>query len=238
LGPEMNLLFRIKICGVTRVEDARAAAAAGADAIGFNFYSGSPRHIAPEAAAAIRRAVPEGMHCVGVFVNAPVTEVAEIAERLSLDAIQIHGDEPQDYLASLRAAGGRLTSAPIIRAFRRGPIDYPRMAEHLKKAEVDKVSLLVDAFVAGKFGGGGHTIDWEEFRDARSQFANIPLILAGGLTADNVARAIATARPDAIDVASGVESEPGKKDSELVRQLVQNARRAFQQGESNTARPD
>jgi phosphoribosylanthranilate isomerase len=116
----MKPLFRIKICGITSVEDAQAAAAAGADAIGLNFFSGSPRYVNAEKALTIRKALSSGVHCVGVFVNAPVADVAKFAADLNLDAIQIHGDEPPEYLHAVRAAGAWLTYVPIIRALMSG----------------------------------------------------------------------------------------------------------------------
>jgi phosphoribosylanthranilate isomerase len=228
----MKPLFRIKICGIRRLADAQAAADAGADAIGLNFYPGSSRCVTLATAQAIRTSLPSGICCVGVFVNAEVSEVIKTAAEVGLDALQFHGDEPPEYLAAIREAGGGLSSAPIIRAFRCRDGDYQVFSDYVASVHMDgpsnrpEVSVLIDAFVEGKYGGGGETIDWQAFHDARSRF-HAPLILAGGLTANNVARAIEIARPDAVDVASGVESSPGQKDRELVRQFVENARRAF-----------
>jgi phosphoribosylanthranilate isomerase len=170
-----------------------------------------------------------------VFVNAPVDVVAKIAAATNLDAIQFHGDEPPEYLAAIRAAG----DWPIIRAFRCRNNNYQQMATYMSPAsagssdERPPYSALIDAFVEGAYGGGGQTINWQEFRAARPLF-RLPLILAGGLNATNVAIAIDQARPDAVDVASGVESSPGKKDPELIQRFVENAKRAFERLESTS----
>lgn len=202
-------MLRVKICGVTNVEDARVAAAAGAAAIGFNFYRESPRYVSPEAAARIVDTLPEQICKVGVFVDEERDRIVETAEKVRLDALQFHGRESVEFC--------RGWSRKLIKAVRvRGPDDLPAVATY----PVD--FILADAYVEGLVGGTGQQIphEWLAGID-RSR-----LILAGGLCPENVAQAVRQVRPAGIDVASGVEKEPGRKDPNLVRRFIENAKSA------------
>jgi phosphoribosylanthranilate isomerase len=216
-------LFKIKICGITRVADSRLVALAGADAIGLNFYPGSSRCIDLATADQIVSGLPSNVAKVGVFVNAPTDEMEQIADRLALDWIQLHGDETPDQLAAM---GER----PIIRAVRfgnDGPTTIAQYLEDCQQAGRLPDALLVDAAQSGEYGGTGKTVDWQALAAARASLADLPMILAGGLTPFTVEEAIATTKPVAVDVASGVESKPGNKDPLLVRAFVNAARKAF-----------
>jgi phosphoribosylanthranilate isomerase len=215
-------MFQIKICGITNVEDAQMAAEAGADAIGLNFYAGSRRFVAIEQAAKIALSLPLHVQKVGVFVNASAAEVLRICDAVGLDAIQLHGDEPPQFL-------GELNGKPIIKAFRLQGPSLKVVADYIKESAVigDSVRMvLVDAFRPGVFGGTGERLDWQAL-DQWKESIGVPLVLAGGLTAQNVDAAISTARPAAVDTASGVETMPGIKDGTKVREFVDRARTAF-----------
>jgi len=214
--------FRVKICGLTRPEDARAAAEAGADAIGLNFYSGSPRCITPEQARAVAAVLPAGVARVGVFVNTLAAEMERIARETPLDYIQLHGDEPPELLAEL--------SLPVLRAFRLREDDWNPIRAYLARCHQlgrRPAGVLVDAFAPGAYGGTGKTVDWAAVAAGREALDGLPLILAGGLTPENVAAAITAARPDGVDTASGVESSPGVKDAYQVRAFVSAATAAW-----------
>lgn len=202
-------MTRVKICGVTRLADALHAARAGADAIGLNFYPRSPRCVSVEAAAEIAAALPDGVWTVGVFVDAPRDAIAAVAERVGLDAIQFHGDEP----AAFCAGWDRKT----IKAVR---VDAPGALAGASGYPVDYV--LADAYVAGRPGGTGRQVPLEWLVGVPSE----RLILAGGLTPESVAAAVRAVHPVAVDVASGVESAPGIKDPEKVERFIANARNA------------
>lgn len=200
--------MRVKICGITRREDAVAAVEAGADALGFNFWPGSKRRIGPATAAAIVSGLPPSVLAVGVFVDAPRDEIEETLARVQLGAVQLHGDEtPAD------CAGYRV---PVIKALRARP-DVAAVA-----SGYGTDFILLDAEVSGSYGGTGETFPWE--RAARVDAAR--LFLAGGLTPENVADAVRRVRPYAVDVAGGVESAPGRKDPEKVREFIRNAKNA------------
>ncbi len=215
-------MFRIKICGLTNAEDARAAAEAGADAIGLNFYEKSARCVSPDRARQIADTLPEGVQRIGVFVNATLADIRDRYAELSLDFVQLHGDEAPEFLAELRL--------PVIRAFR--PFaDLTAVSQYLTHCDRLKcrpVMVLLDAFRQGQFGGTGVTANWGAIRDGRSLLGRLPLVLAGGLRAENVGQAIAVVEPDAVDTASGVETAPGRPSAELVRAFVANAQRAFE----------
>jgi phosphoribosylanthranilate isomerase len=202
-------MVKVKICGVTRVEDARAAVAAGASAVGVNFYDRSPRWVNVETAQAIIATLPVSVCGIGVFVNEPRVRVAEIAERVGLRAVQFHGEEsPSDCtgwpLKVIKAL--RLRDRESVSAAAQYPVDF----------------ILLDAYVEGHPGGTGRAFAWEWAAACdRSR-----LILAGGLTADNVADAVRAVRPLAVDVASGVERQPGIKDAELMKRFIANAQTA------------
>ena len=217
-------MFRIKICGVTRPADAALAAAAGADALGLNFYPGSKRCIDLATAHSIREtaraAAARPPAIVGVFVNAAVEEVHRTAAELSLDYVQLHGDEPPEYLAEL--AGLR-----VIRAFRCREGGLAPLESYLARCASPPAAVLLDAYAAEAYGGTGRRVDWSPLAAYAGAIAGLPLILAGGLHAENVAAAIETARPAAVDTASGVESSPGVKDAAAVRAFVDGAIRGF-----------
>ncbi|HUT12619.1 MAG TPA: phosphoribosylanthranilate isomerase [Thermoguttaceae bacterium] len=216
-------MFRVKICGITSRDDARAVVKAGADAVGLNFYPKSPRYVTLEKARRIADVLPQELIKVGLFVNAAAEEVCRTFDRLDLDLIQLHGDEPPAFLAEL---GDR----PVIRAFRVGPDGLRPACEYLRRCrELGCLPrlLLVDAYVKGAYGGTGSVADWDALQKIPPGETFPPMVLAGGLTPHNVAEAIRTVRPAAVDTASGVESSPGKKDPAAVEAFVQAARAAF-----------
>jgi phosphoribosylanthranilate isomerase len=219
-------MFRVKICGITNVEDAIVAVEAGADAIGLNYYKDSPRRVDLKSGGRISSAVTDRRATpVGVFVN-HVFEEIQIAERFnSLDAIQLHGDEPPQLLAQITRA------VDVIRVRRMGEHGLAAIVEDIEACrQAGRIpdALLIDAALPGSYGGTGTTASWGTLAERGSMFGDIPLILAGGLTPDNVAEAIRIVRPAAVDVASGVESAPGKKDPVKVRDFVANALGAFE----------
>ena len=200
-------MFRIKICGLTHPDDARAVAAAGADAIGLNFYPASKRYVSPAVAEEIIRELPESIVRVGLFVNAPVAEIRLFVDRLGLNMVQLHGDESPADLAAL----GEI---PVMKAVR--PTTYTEVNTYLDDCLLSGCQprlVLLDAKVPGAFGGTGARANWEVARQYVHSMRMPPLVLAGGLTPDNVAEAIRAVRPAAVDTASGVESAPGRKDS-------------------------
>jgi phosphoribosylanthranilate isomerase len=215
-------MFRIKICGITRVEDAVMAAQAGADAIGLNFYPKSPRFLDAATARQIVAALPGGIAKVGLFVNAAAADICRTFDELGLDLIQLHGDEPPELLAEL---GPR----PVMRAFRlqSGLDEAVNYLDQCRRLNCLPRMALIDAYVAGMYGGTGGRCDWEMIRGYLALAGYPPLVLAGGLTADNVAEAIHTVRPAAVDTASGVESSPGRKDPAAVAAFVRTACEAF-----------
>jgi phosphoribosylanthranilate isomerase len=196
-------MVRIKICGITNLEDALLAAELGADALGFIFYAKSPRYVAPEAAREIIAQLPPFVAAVGVFVDEPAAVVQELAVRVRLDWVQLHGQESPDYCRNL----GR----KVIKGFRIQDEDsLRRLAGYQGAAQ----ALLLDTYKKGQVGGTGTAFDWRLAREAR-QYGRI--ILAGGLNPENVAQAIEVAGPDAVDTASGTEAAPGKKDPARLR---------------------
>jgi phosphoribosylanthranilate isomerase len=222
LGAEKNRRVLVKVCGVTTVADALAACSAGADWIGLNFHPASPRFVSVERAASITRALPTGVVPVGVFVNRPALEVAEIARAVGLLGVQLHGDEPPGDLLAL-GRGFR-----TIRAFRLADAaSIAAMTEFLRQAAAlgaAPFAVLVDSFVAGERGGTGRTID-EELLTLLPRGQR--LVLAGGLTPENVRERIQKTRPWMVDVASGVESAPGEKDRAKLVAFVDEAKRDF-----------
>ena len=245
-------MFRIKICGITTPDDALLAAEAGADAIGLNFYEKSPRCITPDTAAEIVERLRQDysadqVQVVAVFVNASLDDILWTIREADLFrpegglALQLHGDEPPQLLAGLRSHGlgvtntilqatGHVPTVPVIRAFRCRDTDLSPPREYLqdcRRLNALPQAILLDGFSATSYGGTGATLDWQAVASRGDHLAGLPLILAGGLTRANVAAAIATARPNAVDVASGVESSPGKKDAAKVLAFVDAARRAF-----------
>ena len=206
-------MVRVKICGITNTGDAQAAVEAGANLLGFNFFERSPRHITPQEAAKIRKLVPKSVKAVGIFVNQLPAEVITLRQSLRLDAVQLHGDEPPQAVAEIAPA------APVIKAFRIEP-EFP--IDTLEQYP-EAFAFLFDAAHTGQYGGTGRTTDWDVARRAAS---NHRIILAGGLKVENVAAAVRIVRPYAVDVASGIESKPGKKDHGRMREFIQEVRRA------------
>lgn len=202
----------VKICGITRVPDAVHAAEQGATAIGFVLWARSPRAITVERAAEIAAELPPHVMRVGVFVNEPVESIRSIAERAHLTAIQLHGDEPPDYAAAL--------DWPVFRAVSMADLNYAT------EAWTSETALLVDNIDPVRRGGTGAVIDWSQ---AAAVAQTRRVVLAGGLTVDNVASAIRAVRPFGVDVSSGVEAAPGVKDSQKVTEFIANAREAFRQ---------
>ena len=202
-------MVRVKICGITNLEDALLAAELGADALGFIFYAKSPRHVAPETARAIIAQLPPFVAAVGVFVDEAAAVVQELAGRVGLDWVQLHGQESPEYCRNL----GR----KVIKGFRIQDEDsLRRLADYQGAAQ----ALLLDTYKKGQVGGTGEIFDWHLARKAK-KYGRI--ILAGGLTPENVAQAIATAGPAAVDAASGTEAAPGKKDPAKLRAFFKAA---------------
>ena len=207
-------MFRIKICGITNVNDALAAASAGADAIGLNFFRKSRRFVEPQVAREIAAALPVDVLKVGVFVNHSDAEIAEVVDQVKLDCVQLHGDEAPESLAALPA------SVRVIRAYRCGISGLSELARYLEACRSCgrmPDAVLIDADANGEFGGTGRVADWSRIAKERDALGGIPLILAGGLTPDNVSSAIAAVRPDGVDVASGVETDAAVKDHDADR---------------------
>lgn len=216
-------MFRIKICGVTRADDALWAVGAGADALGLNFYARSPRYVWPDDARRVVSVLPAGVVKVGLFVNAPPEEVCRTFDLLGLDLVQLHGDEPPEFLK-------RLGARPVMRAFRLGPEGLRPVAAYLDECRaLDCLPRLVllDAYRPGEYGGTGQTCDWATTAQYRVLPGGPPLVLAGGLTPANVAEAIRAVQPAAVDTATGVESSPGRKDPTLVAAFIRAARGAL-----------
>ncbi len=229
-------MFRIKICGVTTVDDARMVAEAGADAIGLNFYAQSKRYVSIDRALEIAASLPKHVATVGVFVNATADEIRATVEQVGLDLVQLHGDETPELIHQLSSV---LRDVTVIKAFRLGPSALQPVEQFLfascarGQASPPQV-VLFDAAAPGQYGGTGETIDWSLAKQfiRRVGVDGPPLILAGGLTPENVAGAISVVHPAAVDTASGVESSPGRKDPAKVAAFVTAAREAFARFES------
>lgn len=207
-------MTKVKVCGMTNLDDAEHAASLGAWAIGLIHHSDSPRFVAPEEAERIGAALKRRCEVAGVFVNSPMEEVVRAAEREQLTLLQFHGDEGPSFCAE----AGRRTGARVIKAFR------VRSQEEVHAAEAFRTDLhLFDAHRPGTPGGTGESFDWELLAGRRSQ---IPMILAGGLTPGNVGEAIGLAHPYAVDVVTGVEAEPGRKDPSKVADFIEAVRAA------------
>lgn len=204
----------IKICGITDREAGLAAAAAGADAVGFVFHRSSRRYIEPGAAGEIARALPAGLARVGVFVNAPLAELRAAAAAVGLDLLQLHGEETPEFCRAARAAAG----CGIIKALRVGGPGAGDLAPW-REAAMDY--FLLDTFDPDLPGGTGRSFAWPAAREA---MLPAPILLAGGLTPENVGEALAAARPAGVDVSTGVETD-GRKDAEKMRRFVAAVRR-------------
>ncbi|MFI2810452.1 phosphoribosylanthranilate isomerase [Microbulbifer sp. JSM ZJ756] len=204
--------MQVKVCGITRADDAEMVARAGADALGLVFYERSPRHVTAPQAVSIAAVVPPFLTLVGLFVNASADEVNQVLARVPLNLLQFHGDETADYCEQF----GR----PYIKALRmKDDLDVvAAMAEHPGAR-----GFLLDAYRPGVPGGTGESFDWQRVPQDSGQ----QIVLAGGLTPDNVATAIRTARPQGVDVSGGVESAPGIKDADRVYTFITAARQAL-----------
>jgi phosphoribosylanthranilate isomerase len=201
---------RVKVCGITSREDAVAAVEAGADALGFVFVPGTPRCVHPEVAERIVGVLPPFVTPVGVFMNQPLEEVLRIAARCGLQAVQLHGDEPEAY--------SRRIPLRVIKAVR------VRDAESLRMLPTYPAhAFLLDAFVEGQAGGTGTPVSWELAVQAKG---HAPIILSGGLRPDTVGLAVRRVRPYGVDVSSGVEVSPGRKDHQKVREFIAAVRQA------------
>lgn len=217
-------MMKVKICGITRLEDAETAVALGADMLGFNFYQGSKRFIAPENAAALIRQLHEKIsrlthhasrspRLVGVFVNSPLEEVMRIMAQCGLDLAQFSGDEPPEMVAELAGKAFKAIR-PSHSAEAQGLV---QQFAHLPQ----EPAFLLDAYHPQEYGGTGQTGDWALAAQLARQH---PILLAGGLTPQNVATAVAQVQPWGVDVASGVESAPGRKDAQKMALFIRDAK--------------
>ncbi|MBI3989673.1 MAG: phosphoribosylanthranilate isomerase [candidate division NC10 bacterium] len=204
-------MTRVKICGITNVGDALLAVEAGADALGFIFVEGTPRYVPPSRVEGIIGRIPPLVATVGVFANQPLHEVERLAKGLHLSVVQLHGDEDPE--------GCRKLTIRFIKAIRIkdvGSLDtlprYPRAS-----------AFLLDSFAEGRLGGTGHSFPWELAVKAK---AYGPIILSGGLTPENVEEAVTRVHPYGVDVSSGVEASPGRKDPQKLRAFIERAKGA------------
>jgi len=201
-------MVKVKICGITNLEDALMAVEAGADALGFVFFQGSSRYISPEEAAAVIRLLPPFVQTVGLFVNEDIATVNLIAERCGIDIVQLHGEETPEYCVTVKRR--------VIKAFR---VKDASTLDDLTNYRV--AGYLLDAWSSSAPGGTGTTFNWDI---AAKAAVSHRIILAGGLTPENVTGAIEAVKPYAVDVSSGVEAAPGKKEREKVMSFIRNAR--------------
>ena len=202
---------KVKICGITNLADAYASAYSGCDALGFVFYRKSPRYITPWAARAIIRRLPKRIAKIGVFVDAPEKSIKKIAKFCSLDVLQFHGQESPEFCK-------RFKGYKVIKAFR------VKDGRELKNIlPYDTFAYLFDTFVKTKAGGTGKRFDWKLIRDVCTNPRAV--FLSGGLNEKNVKRAIAIAQPDWVDISSGVEIKPGKKNHEKVKRFIAAAKK-------------
>jgi phosphoribosylanthranilate isomerase len=205
-------MTRVKVCGMTNLADAAQAADLGAWAIGLNHWPKSPRYVEPDIAEQVGAALKRRCEIAGIFVNAHMDDVVEAAERAGLTQLQFHGDEGPVFCAE----AARRTGARTIKAMR------VRSAADIQAAEVFRTDFhLFDAYWHGLHGGTGKSFDWDLVANRRSK---VPMVLAGGLTPENVGEAIERAHPYAVDVVSGVEVEPGRKDPAKVEAFFQAVR--------------
>ncbi len=206
------MFVKIKICGITNVEDASISVDYGADAIGFVFYPQSSRYISPDKAAQITAIMPPFVSVVGIFVDASFEFIKEVINKVDIDVVQLHGNESPDFC--------KMFDCKIIKAFR---------IQNAETLEVCKnylnISWLLDAFNPDLIGGTGKVFDWQIALKAR--LLNPRIILSGGLTPENVADAIQKVRPMAVDVSSGIEKSPGKKDHQKLKAFIKAAKLAL-----------
>jgi phosphoribosylanthranilate isomerase len=206
----MNPRVRAKICGLTNEEDARAAIALGADALGFNLWPGSKRYLDLERAASWISRLPPFVTRVAVLVNFPLEEARRVAAHPAIDAVQFHGDEDEKYCAEFAKAG-----TPFLKAIRVRDADSLRDLDRFATA-----GILVDADAGAAYGGTGRQLDPSLAAEAQRRFPALQVVLAGGLNPENVAEAVRIAQPYGVDVASGVESAPGRKEHEKMRRFL------------------
>ena len=203
-------MTRIKICGITRVEDALAAAHSGADALGLVFYDKSPRYVTPKQAVQLAAAIPPFVTLVGLFVNPSAEAVQEILQQVPLDVLQFHGEEEPKFCAQF--------SRPYLKAVRvKYGVDLVQYAARYKDAQ----GLLLDAFIEGTHGGTGVSFDWTLI----PRNLPLPVVLSGGLHVNNVADAIKQVRPWAVDVSSGVEAAKGIKDAAKIAAFINEVKK-------------
>ncbi len=203
-------MTKIKICGITRWEDASYAVALGVDALGFVFYPKSPRYVGPREAREIIRRLPPFVTSVGVFVDAPAQEIMEIANHCGLSAVQLHGRETPDFCNQF--------SAQVIKAFR---VEGDQLPQEISHYSVN--AILLDTYQAGLPGGTGTTFSWKVAIEAKVYGK---IILAGGLSSENIIKAIETVNPYAVDVSSSVEEGPGIKDARLMSDFMDKVKKA------------
>jgi len=208
-----RLRTRIKICGITRVEDAHSVVTAGADAIGLIFYPSSPRHVQIDQAKEVTNAVSAFVATVGVFVNPEIDYLREVLKNLPIDIIQFHGNESPEYCLQ--------ADKPYVKAIRvKDDLDLEAQAQRYSSSR----GMLLDSFVPGVEGGTGETFAWDKVNEVKSQ----PVILAGGINHSNVSTVISEHKPYAIDISSGVETDKGIKSAAAIEQFVQAVRRQDQ----------
>ena len=215
-------MFQVKICGITSLADAQAAADAGADAIGLNFYAKSPRFVQQETAQEICQQLPQ-LTKVGLFVNESVTTIRQLADQVGFDAIQLHGDEPPETIAEL----SEFRIIRVLRCQQPSPQMVQQYWLQCQQLNALPETILLDAHAPGQYGGTGQSLDWNQLQSLGPSKEGFRWVLAGGLTPANVAEAISIAHPDGVDTASGVEIQPGQKDPQQVAQFVQAARTAL-----------
>ncbi|MCX7926833.1 MAG: phosphoribosylanthranilate isomerase [Candidatus Omnitrophica bacterium] len=200
-------MVKVKICGITNLEDAQVAVKAGCDALGFVFYKKSPRYISPQKAAEIVKALDKKIAVVGVFVNSRKSFIEKVAKTVKLTMIQLHGNESVDFCR-------RLSNFNLIKAFRvSGQVNFKELQAYPVKA------WLFDSFSSCNYGGTGKTIDWQKLADCLAG-SKKTIFLAGGLTANNVVKAISIVKPQWVDASSGLELFPGKKDHRKVKAFL------------------
>jgi len=209
IAPTLFVMTKVKICGITNLEDALLSAKFGADALGFNFYPKSPRYISPRKAREIIEQLPKEVLKVGVFVNEDLNKIIDIAETAKLDALQLHGEETPEFARELKAK----TNLEIIKAFRVSPEFKP---EGVLQYRVDAV--LLDAYSSKEHGGTGETFDWEIAKKVQEIFPK--MYLAGGLSSENISDAIKSVHPFAVDSCSLLEKAKGLKDFQKVKDFI------------------
>lgn len=203
------MTVRVKICGITNAADAHRAVEYGADALGFVFHADSPRRVSVAMTRRIVESLPPFVTAVGVFVNETIDRVREIRQQAGLDLVQLHGDESPETVSALGPS--------VIKAIRiQGMESFARLAAYAPRA------FLLDAHSDAAYGGTGLKFDW----DLAQWVEDVPVILAGGLTPENVAEAVGAVRPYGVDVSSGVEAEPGIKDPARLKAFIANAKAA------------